>query len=362
LSFDIEQCRCMAAQNAVPVRLIAQELQLLAITAQGTWCGDPHAFSVQQQLLLYRGEVRSNESAAAALDLFFRLSEAGQVSALIELALPQFDQARDDMRTLRRQGIAGTLDDTELDRHRIQLDEQRRLLDEGVIQANAQLRYLLGMDPVNGPPIHPLVDGASVAVPIDVQGAVTIGLARRPNLNLLRMLIHELDPKTLPLAMGVLQQAEASVGLPTAGAHPLAFLKAKCDDTTVEIRRSQLITLLQDREQAAASEIRRAVETVETDVRQMRLAEQTIGSWQDRLKNLDDRTREGLATPLDISTAKLRLLEARTTLVRHATGARIAEIRLREAQGILAAGCGELRHTIETAPPPGSVPPKPPRP
>jgi hypothetical protein len=360
VSLDVDQCRCLAARNAVPVRLIGQELQLVEIQARRTWCGDPHSSSVHKQLLLQRAEVRSNESAAAALDLFFRLSEAEQVAVLIELAVPQFDQARNDMRTLRRQGIAGAQDDTELDRHRIQLDEQQRLLDESVVQANAQLRYLLGMDPVHGPPIHPVVDGAGVAVPIDVPGAVATGLAMRPNLNLLRMLIHELDQKTLLFAMGVLQQAEAIVGVPTTGSHPFAFLKAKCDDTAVEVRRSQLITLLRDREQAAAAEIRRAVEAVETDVRQMRLAEQTIGSWQERLRNLDDRMREGTATPLDISAAKLRLLEARTTLVRHATEARISEIRLREAQGILAAGCGDVWQPIETSPTPGDLPPKPP--
>jgi hypothetical protein len=143
----------------------------------------------------------------------------------------------------------------------------------------------------------------------------------------------------------VLQQAESSVGVPAAGSHPLAVLWGSCDDTVVEIRRSQLVTLLQDLEQARVAEIRRAVETVATEVRQMRLAEQTIGTWQERLKDVDTFIKEGTATQLDLSTSRLRLLEARSNLVKHTTEARIAEIRLREAQGILAAGCCDGPHT-----------------
>jgi outer membrane protein TolC len=362
VSLDAEQCRRLAAQHAAPVRLISQELQLVDMTAQRTWCGDPHAFSVHRRVLLSRAELRGNESAAAALDLFYRLSAAEQIAVLVKLAVPQFDQARDDIRTLRRQGLVGAQDTTELDRHRIQLDEQQRQLDQSVVQAGAQLRYLLGMDPVNGPPIHPLVDGASARVPVDVQRAIATGLAMRPDLNLLRMLINELDPKTLPFASGALQQADVSLGLPSLGSHPLALLKSSCDEAAVEIRRSQLATLLQDREQARAAEIRRAVEDVETLVRQGQLAEQTIGTWQERLHDLDQRLKEGTGTPLDISTAKLRLLEARTTLVKRTAEARIAEIRLLEAQGLLAAGCNDARPAIDAPPPPGSVPPRPPRP
>jgi outer membrane protein TolC len=363
VSLDIDQCRCLAARNSAPVRLIAQELQLVEINARRTWCGDPHASSVHRRLLLYRAELRANESAAAALDLFFRLSAAEQIAVLLKLAVPQFDQARADMQTLRRQGLVGAQDTTELDRHRIQLDEQQRLLDESSVQAGAQLRYLLGMDPVHGPPIHPVVGGTHVPVPIDVDRAVATGLTMRPDLNLLRMLIHELDPKTLPFASGVLQQVDGSLGVPSPGAHSLALplLKSSHDDAALEVRRSQLVALLQEREQAKAAEIRRAVEDVETVVRQMQLAERTIRTWQERLKDLDQRLKEGTGTPLDISTAKLRLLEARTTLVKHAAEARIAEIRLHEAQGILATGCCDGRNASETAPPPAEIPPKPPR-
>jgi outer membrane protein TolC len=337
----MEQCRCLAAQRGLAVRLIAQESALVGITAQRTWFGDAHAFAVQQQVLRYRAEVRANESAAAALDLLLRLSEAERLELLLKLAVPQFDEARKDIQTLRRQGLLGAQDATELDRYRIQLDEQQRLVDASVVQAGAQLRYLLGMDPAHGPRIHPVLEGAiaTVTAPIDVEQAIATGLAMRPDLNLLRMLIGELDFRTLPFALGALQHVESSAGVPPAGSPLLALLKRSCNDTAVEIRRSQLVTLLQDLEQASVAEIRRAVETVATEVQQMRLAEQTIGTWLERLKDVDRHIKEGTATPLDLSTSRLRLLEARSNLVKHATEARIAEIRLREAQGILATGC-----------------------
>jgi hypothetical protein len=347
----MEQCRCLAAQRGLSVRLIAQESALVGIHAQRSWFGDAHAFAVQQQILHYRAAVRGNESAAAALALLLHLSEAEQLELLLKLAVPQFDQARSDIQTLRRQGLLGAQDATELDRYRIQLDEQQRVVDQSVVQASAQLRYLLGMDPAHGPAIHPVLDGAIVTVPINVELAIATGLAMRPDLNLLRMLISELDPKTLPFAQGVLVQVESSVGIPTAGSHPLALLKRSCDDTAVEIRRSQLVTLLQDLEQARVAEIRRAVETVETEVRQMRLAEQTIGTWLERLRDVDRHIKEGTATQLELPTSRLRLLEARSNLVRHTTEARIAEIRLREAQGILATGCCCGPHAVAVGQP-----------
>src|SRR5262249_15406565 len=119
-----------------------------------------------------------------------------------------------------------------------------------------------------------------------------------------------------------------------------------CDDTAVEIRRSQLVTLLQDLEQARVAEIRRAVETVATEGQQMRLGEQTIGTWLERLKDVERHIKEGTAAPLDLSTSRLRLLEARSNLVKHTIEARIAEIRLREAEGILATGCCGGPHAV----------------
>jgi hypothetical protein len=348
ISLEIEQCRCLAAQRSVPVQLIAQESAVVGITAQRSWFGDPHAFGVQQQILHYRALLRGNESAAAAMELLLRLAEADQLELLLKLAVPQFDQAHSDIQALRRQGLLGAQDATELDRYRIQLDQQQRLVDQSVVQASAQLRYLLGMDPAHGPAIHPVLGGAGVTLKTDIEQAIATGLALRPDLNLLRMLISELDPKTLPLALGVLQQAESSVGVPAAGAHPLALLKRSCDDTVLELRRSQLATLLHDLERARVAEIRRAVETVETEVRQMRLAEQTIGTWQERLKDVDTHLKEGTATQLDLSTSRLRLLEARSNLVKHTTEAQIADIRLREAQGILATGCCDGQHIAGT--------------
>src|SRR4051794_26620493 len=38
---DLDRCRCLAAQHAVSIRLIDQELHLVANAARRTWCGDP---------------------------------------------------------------------------------------------------------------------------------------------------------------------------------------------------------------------------------------------------------------------------------------------------------------------------------
>src|SRR4051812_6255850 len=73
---DYDRCRCLAAQSIIPVRLLGQEMQIVGLAAERAWFGDPHGFAVHQQILLYRAEVRRNEAAAAALDLFFHIAQA----------------------------------------------------------------------------------------------------------------------------------------------------------------------------------------------------------------------------------------------------------------------------------------------
>src|SRR4051812_9766776 len=73
---DYDRCRCLAAQSIIPVQLLGPEMQLVGLAAERAWFGDPHGYAIHQQILLYRAEVRRNEAAAAALDLFFHIAQA----------------------------------------------------------------------------------------------------------------------------------------------------------------------------------------------------------------------------------------------------------------------------------------------
>ena len=118
------------------------------------------------------------------------------------------------------------------------------------------------------------------------------------------------------------------------------FFKGDTAACELEIRRAQLMELLETREQQVASEIRLAVREIETRLRQSAIAAEARASWQQRLTDLKALREVGSATPLEIQQAQLELTAAESALLKQAIAVRLAEVKLKEAQGLLAAECG----------------------
>jgi hypothetical protein len=186
-------------------------------------------------------------------------------------------------------------------------------------------------------PIWPDVDWKVVPAPIDPGAAVSLGLYYRPDLNLLRMLIQCLDADTLDAARSGLGSVSSLLG-----ASPIAacWLSHHLKDE-VDSRRSQLCELLAGKERAATEEIRQAVAAIDVRLRQIAVAKQKVDQWQEQLQvqRMERQRPRSMVTALDIAATELQCLDARRELIHQVLALRIAEAKLKEAQGLLDEEC-----------------------
>jgi len=98
--------------------------------------------------------------------------------------------------------------------------------------------------------------------------------------------------------------------------------------------------LLETREQQVASEIRLAVREIETRLKQSAIAAETLATWQQRHNDLKALREVGSATAQEIQQAQLELTAAESAVLKQVIAVRLAQVKLKEAQGLLAAESG----------------------
>src|SRR5207302_1699969 len=95
-----------------------------------------------------------------------------------------------------------------------------------------------------------------------------------------------------------------------------------------------------DRERAAVMEIRQAASALACQAQLVVLARQRVESFHVRVKEMEDKSKQGLASFVEVTQAHLEWLRARGDLIKEVMAWHIARVKLKQAQGILAAECG----------------------
>src|SRR5204862_4614713 len=98
------------------------------------------------------------------------------------------------------------------------------------------------------------------------------------------------------------------------------------------------------RERAISQEIRNAAAAVTTRLKQAAIAKQQLDNRREHLEELERKREIGSATPFDIAAEKLEIVKAEGELMRKLIAWRIAQVKLKQAQGVLATECG-YQHT-----------------
>lgn len=332
-ALDAETCRRRAASNSVLANLLDGERRAIAAAA----CSDPCGAALRSDLLALRARDERNRSAGAALELFHRLAEAEAGRDAVRRNLRHVDQALDDIDALRKKGLPVGVDATSLQRQRIELRERGEETARSLVALNLQLARLVDLDADAAAAIWPTVDWRAEYRDIDIDEAVARGLAERADLALLRRLDGSPSAAALPAARGTLMQVDPMLGQPNVPAGRLARMLGNQDDAAeAAIRRGQIRLLLADRERAAADEIRQAVTDVDSRYRDVALAKDMLASWNGRLRDVREQRAAGDVGPFVVQSVEGEAMRAEHEIVSAIVALRIADVRLRQAQGRLA--------------------------
>jgi hypothetical protein len=172
-------------------------------------------------------------------------------------------------------------------------------------------------------------------------------LGLRPELVLLRTLYARLDADTLPAARQLASRVDGLLGAATGHTCVLKIALRQLlgcispeESAELSARRNQISELLADRERGVTSEIQQAAAKVEAELRRVALTREEVTSLSARLKDLESLRATGGATPFDVTTAEQELLRAESDLIARVIAWKIAVVKFKEAQGLLAEECG----------------------
>jgi hypothetical protein len=361
-ALDSQTCQCRAAANSTLGNLFKSERRKVWKTA-----GKHHKHGDIAKLdVLTAAELEArNNSAATALKLYYGLASGEFKLSLSRRGLAEFRDIDKKLGELRRRGVQIPFDASDFQRQQTNLEMNQVELELEIMQANFQLRKLLGLDSQDvGARIWPTDPMIVDIQPMDATAEVQIGLATRPEIRLLRGLNQTLDMHSLMALRQMFGGVNGLLGtsdsktckLKVVFSHPL-----KDKHNELAERRGQLARYTSQREQELSAEIQESVATIEYRLREIALAKALVDEWQHRLGDLEKERASGKSSFVDITGARLKLLDAQGALVKSIASWKAALVQLKELQGRLIDECGGLCVTalptvvdggmIESAPP-----------
>jgi hypothetical protein len=278
-----------------------------------------------------------NEDAALALELFLRLAEAegglqnlGRRKQEIEAAIVDVDQ-------LQAHGLAPPISKNELETQRLEVLHRQAEVQGTIDRLNLQLAESLGAKLPIGVRYWPeanLVVDPIVPKPEEAAG---FALGNRADLAALRIASGAEGREAIVAAKLLL--APLGVGGATSSSHRMKLAHFLSNRREADSREDQLWMARQQKERSVEGETRQAVDLVHVRLSQIAITHARQRAIHDHLEA--SQRRQGLvATPLDIRTITLDSLAAEQDLLHDVVEWKIAVVKLKQAQGLLAIECG----------------------
>ncbi len=340
---DRSTCQCNAATNTTVANAVEIERYWATVLIGCESEVVTESLCLTRSLLSLQAADLRNASAASALTSFYLLAGVEASEDQVELGIREVEAslARIDRLKAKDLPVPDALDRGALAARRDELHDKQLQLCFARIQLNGQLKRLLGCPLDESRLFWPEVDWAPDLEPLDIESLVAEGVAVRSDLRSLRLVQCKLDKATLPVARQVLAVIDGALGTvaPTPGI--LAHLRCgKCKDHEIPVRCRQLSMLEADATQLATGKIKSAAYKVAIQQDRVRLAKQVVDQRREWLIDLEQRRDTDDISAFEISSARGRVFEAESSLIEKVVELKVAEVGLREVQGMLAAECG----------------------
>jgi hypothetical protein len=275
-----------------------------------------------------------NRAAGEALDEYFQLARAEG----------QFDLLAAVDRELRAQLAAaeaaekqGLRDRADIDAIRVQLfdtEAQAARLEAAIGSLNASLRARLGLAPDDTLPLWPDDPLAVRPDEVNIEEAVRTGRFYRPDLNLLRTIAKDDGTASAELTRAVLTGINPLLASPPNPLVDVLGGLSKKPGKGDALRR-QVASALVGRERQAEAEIRAAVLTLHGHRAAATAKAAEVRRLTAKVAELQKMSATGLQVAAELTKARLDLLKARGDLLQAATDWNAAEVKLRQAMGLL---------------------------
>lgn len=335
-----DECRDLACKNSAAANLIEASV-IVEPGCLAHLTGRDAVDLLRVTTAAHLSREARNKTAAAALALYYRILELELKADVLANSVAEVDELVKAVQLLEQTGFKQTDDIYALKKQRVELTGEGAKLRSGIARLNAELKSLLAIDPGTPGFILPADQVKVVPDPLDPQVAVQVGLANRADLSLIRGVANAVDVRTLAAAKRVLVGVTPILGAvsrPAADPSPLSpFVDGMAKAEGSALRR-QLAGLLHDREREAAKDIRTAVDEWTTARDLVAVARQKFALDAEKVKDLQTRSDLGQGVEAELRKAKLDMLKTEADLIAAVTAWKLADVKAREAMGLLC-GC-----------------------
>jgi hypothetical protein len=333
-----QDVQCLAALHSSVANLLVHEADAVVEQPAGLHLCATNR-NMLRELVLLAAIHQRNQDAAAALEIFLRLVEAESGIWNIEKQVEQVDATLADIQRFEDQGLLPPISKAEVASQR--LDLQHRLVDlQPTIQGlNEQLARKLNVELPPGARFWPeaqlVVDSE---IPAAEEAAMT-ALANRADLAAVRCAVQA-EPRDYAAAVQLLMQ-QVTGGLsnrvPSA---KLAVLQTHARQSEALVRGDQLDLMLYDRQRQAESETVQAVELLAARLKQIDLTRQRLALAQQRVQSLEQQQQLISGATFNLRKARSEAVILEQSLLHDTIEWKLARIKLKQAQGLLAVECG----------------------
>ena len=331
-----DDLQCLAASRSATASLLQAESE--AARGQSATCSQ-RAVSLSSELLRLRSVHERNRASGAALTIYLRLAEAEGAKEHIGRSLDETANMLEDSRQFRAQGIQLPVTAGQIKQQRMELLHQQQELQLTILQLNSQLAQMLDLA-ADHAPVWPEVDLTVLEDVTDLAVAIEVAQTTRADLAALRRAARCLDRHTLPAVRSLILQATAGGGAGLSAAGGRGLLAARRRGSELPVRHKQVQEMIASEELKTRRDVTVAIRGIETRLQQIRLTMQTRDVLRDNVKNLRQQLDAGASTIFDLRQANLNLLSAETDLLHDVIQWKIAIVKLKELQGLLAEECG----------------------
>lgn len=336
-------CQCHAATNATVANAVDIERHWASVLIGCEEGAVEESLCLTRSLLEIQAADVRNTAAASALTTFYLLAGVEAQEDTLQLGI---DELGDTLRRLdqlkaRNLPVPDRVDPGVLAANLADLEDKKLQLCLLRIQLNGQLKRLLGCPLDERSFFWPQVQWKPNLDPVDIEAEVRDGLPQRADIRSLQLVRCKLDKATVPVARLVLKVADATLGTVAPVGGLIHHLRCgDCKDHEVAVRCRQLSLLQADATQLAIAKIKSAAYKVAVQQDRVRLAKQAVDERRQELDSLEKRRRAEDISIFEISAARGRVFDAEGSLNEKVVELKVAEVTLKEVQGLLAVECG----------------------
>lgn len=322
------EAQCLAATTSPLAKLLEQEADALATQ------GHHGRNDCIERILYLQANHERNRSAAVALQLFLRLTEAEAGAANLRERLEEVNRLMGDVQRLQAAGVEATLSQSSVEAQQLELMHKQVDVEATIEDLNHQLIAQLGIEPLDSR-LWPDADlQVDPAVP-PVDNSVQIALRQRCDLAALR-LANCCDVEVM---RALLRQANGGLGL-SSSCQALAALHLIARADEEEIRSDQLGAAIDQQARTLAGDVARAIATIEARLVQIGLTRRRLEALEAQQARLEKKREIDAAAVFETRQARLDILAGEQDLLHDVIEWKLAVVRLRELQGELGRECG----------------------